>query len=166
MSERKEWNHTPELPIAVSPHWQWPPKPLATLKWYADGWFFLTINLGILVLALVSYLWLSPTLDQALTLAFSWIALIFLRNLAIISVIAGGLHLWFYEYAVKGTGKKYDPRRYPRKGRMFSFDQKVLDKMFWTLASGVTIWSGFAVAIWWMLANCYAPLTIFAQTPI
>ena len=45
MNERTEWNHTPELPIAVSPLWQWPPQPLRVLKWYADGWFFLTINM-------------------------------------------------------------------------------------------------------------------------
>ncbi len=161
-----EWNHTPELPIAVSPLWQWPPKPLAALKWYADGWFFLTINMGILTLAAVSYLWLSPTLEQTQTWGLSWVALIFLRNLILISAIAGGLHLWFHKYAMQGQDKKYDPRPFPRKGRMFSFDHQVLDNMFWTLASGVTVWSGFEALFWWLLANGYAPTTTFAATPV
>lgn len=166
MSQRTEWNHTPELPIPVSPLWQWPPKPLKVLKWYADGWFFLTINMGILALAWVSYLWFSPTLAQAATLSPGWVALIFLRNLILITLIAGGLHLWFHKYAMQGQDKKYDPRPFPRQGRMFSFNSQVLDNMFWTLASGVTIWSGFEVLFWWLLANGYAPGTTFAQTPI
>ena len=163
---RQEWNHVPEVPIAVSPLWQWPPKPLATLKWYADGWFFLTINMAILGLAWASYLWLSPTLDQSLTLTISWIVLIFLRNFFLLLVVAGGLHLWFHTYAVQGTDKKYDPRPFPRKGRVFSFEAQIKDNMFWSLASGVTIWSGFEVLLWWALANGYAPLTSFSETPI
>lgn len=166
MSSRQEWNHTPDLPIAVSPLWQWPPRPLAVLKWYADSWFFLTINMGILAVAVVSVLWLSPTLDQALTLGFSWILLILVRNFILILLIAGGLHLWFHKYAGQGSDLKYDPRPFPRKGRMFSFDAQVWDNMFWTLASGVTIWSGFEILFWWLLANDYAPGTTFSETPI
>ena len=166
MNERTEWNHTPELPIAVSPLWQWPPQPLRVLKWYADGWFFLTINMGIVALSVVSFLWFSPTLEEALTWEFSWVGLIFIRNFVLISLIAGGLHLWFHKYALQGTDKKYDPRPFPRKGRIFSFNSQVLDNMLWTLASGVTIWTAFEALFWWMLANGYAPSTTFAQTPI
>ena len=167
MSEqRREWNHEPELPIAVSPLWQWPPKPLEVVKWYAGAWFFFTINMAILGLAFGSYLWVSPTLDQTLTLSFSWAFQIFLRNLLLFVMVAGGLHLWFYTYAVQGQDKKYDPRPFPRSGRMFSFNSQVLDNIFWSLASGVTVWSGFEVLLWWALANGFAPLTSFAQAPI
>ncbi|MBD3665474.1 sterol desaturase family protein [Sulfitobacter aestuariivivens] len=165
MSDRKEWNHTPALPIAISPLWQWPPKPMQVVKWYADAWFILTINTFILAIAWVSYLWLSPSLTQTATPG-AWIGLIWLRNLVIISVIAGGLHLFFHSYAAQGTDKKYDPRPFPRKGRVFSFDDQVKDNMFWSLASGVTVWSLFEAWIWWALANGYAPLTTFAQTPV
>ncbi|MFC6636004.1 hypothetical protein [Sulfitobacter sediminilitoris] len=166
MTGRAEWHHVPELPIAVSPLWQWPPRPLATLRWYADGWFFLTINMGILALAWLSYTVFSPTLEQTLKWGFSWVSLILLRNLVLVIVIAGGLHLWFHKYRLQGSQMKYDPRPFPRKGRMFSFDDQVKDNMFWTLASGVTIWSGFEALFWWMLANGYAPSTTFDATPI
>ena len=161
-----EWNHTSATPIAVSPLWQWPPRPLLVLKWYADSWFFLTINMGILALATLSCLWFSPTLEQSLTWGFSWVALIFLRNFVLVMLIAGGLHLWFHKYRLQEDKLKYDPRPFPRKGRTYSFNSQVLDNMFWTLASGVTIWSGFEALFWWMLANGYAPSTTFAQTPI
>ena len=166
MSTRQEWNHTPELPITVSPLWQWPPQPMRVLRWYIDGWFFLTINTGILALACLSYLWFSPTLETAQSLDPAWIALIFVRNLALITLVAGGLHLWFYRYAVQGTEKKYDPRPFPRQGRVFSFDHQLLDNMFWTIASGVTVWSGLEALIWWMMANGWAPVTTFSATPV
>ena len=166
MTGRAEWHHVPELPIAVSPLWQWPPRPLATLRWYADGWFFLTINMGILALACLCYAVFSPTLEQTQTWGFSWVTLILLRNLVLVIVIAGGLHLWFHKYRLQGSQMKYDPRPFPRKGRMFSFEDQVKDNMFWTLASGVTIWSGFEALFWWMLANGYAPSTTFDATPI
>lgn len=161
-----EWNHTPDLPIKVSPLWQWPPHPVAVLKWYADGWFFLTINMGILALAWLSYAAFSPTLEQTAGFAPGWVAQIFLRNFVLISLIAGGLHLWFHKYALQGQEKKYDPRPFPRTGRMFTLNSQVVDNMIWTLASGVTVWSGFEVLFWWMLANEYAPVTNFAATPV
>ena len=166
MTTRQEWNHTPPLPIAVSPLWQWPPRPLAVLKWYADAWFFLTINMGILALALGSYLWLSPSLLQAADLQLWWVTMIWLRNLVLTLAVAGGLHLWFHVWRKQGTDKKYDPRPFPRQGRMFSFSDQVRDNMFWTLASGVTVWSALEVLVWWMMANGLAPVTTFAQTPI
>ncbi|WP_307815119.1 sterol desaturase family protein [Sulfitobacter mediterraneus] len=135
-------------------------------KWYAGAWFFFTINMAILGLAFGSYFWLSPQLDQTLMWDFSWVSLIFLRNFVLFVIVAGGLHLWFHTYAVQGQDKKYDPRPFPRKGRMFSFNSQVLDNMFWSLASGVTIWSGFEVLLWWALSNGFAPLTTFAQTPV
>jgi sterol desaturase/sphingolipid hydroxylase (fatty acid hydroxylase superfamily) len=166
VSERKEWNHTPELPIAVSPLFQWPVRPLKVLKWYADAWFFLTINMAILVLALVSYIWVSPTLLQAAEFAPGWVFAVFMRNFVLISLIAGGLHLWFHTYARAGGDKKYDPRTFPRQGRMFSFQSQVLDNMFWTLASGVSVWSAFEVLFWWLLANGVVPATTFSETPV
>jgi len=165
MSERKEWNHVPETPIAVSPLWQWPPEPLATLRWYFDSWFFLTINLMIVGLSVVSFYWASPTLDTAATPGL-WIAGIWLRNALLVTVIAGALHLWFHKYAAQGTDLKYDPRPFPRNGRMFTFSSQLKDNIFWTIASGVTIWSGFEALLWWSMANGYAATTTFDANPI
>jgi sterol desaturase/sphingolipid hydroxylase (fatty acid hydroxylase superfamily) len=163
---RTEWNHRPEVPIQVSPLWQWPPKPLAALKWYVDGWFFLTINMAILALSVAAYLWASPTLAQTKVFAPGWVALIFVRNFVLLCCVAGGLHLWFHKYAVQGPEKKYDPRPFPRRGRMFTLGDQLLDNMIWSLASGVTIWSGFETLAWWGLANGYVPSTSFAPTPV
>ena len=162
---RAEWNHAPEGPIQVSPLWQWPPRPFAVLKWYADGWFPLTINLGILALAFLSWSVFSPALETTVEPGM-WIVGIWLRNLVIVTLLAGGLHLWFHGYAVQGDHTKYDPRPFPRQGRMFSFSDQLKDNMFWTIASGVTVWSVFEALGWWGLVNGFLPQTTFAQTPV
>lgn len=163
---RQEWNHMPEVPIAVSPLWQWPPKPWATFRWYFDGWFFLTINMAVVALAFAAWAWFSPTLEQAQTVRLSWIAGVFARNFVLLCGVAGGLHLWFHKYAMQGQGQKYDPRPFPRQGRMFTLNSQLADNMIWSLASGVTIWSGFECLMWWAYANGFAPMITFDGHPV
>ncbi len=165
MADRKEWNHVPEVPIKVSPLWQWPPRPMAVFRWYFDSWFFLTINMAIVGVAFLSYAWFSPTLEQALTWRLGWVLGIFSRNFVLVCLVAGALHLWFHAYAVQGGEKKYDPRPFPRQGRMFTLNSQLLDNMIWTLASGVTVWSGLEALLWWSYANGYAPMVDFDSHP-
>ena len=164
-TKRQEWNHVPDTPIAVSPLWQWPPKPLAAARWYFDSWFFLTIHMGILGLAFASYGYASPTLEQA-AVPGVWVGLIWLRNAALTVLLAHGLHLWFHTYAAQGTDKKYDPRPFPRAGRMFTAGHQLRDNMIWTIASGVTVWSLLESLLWWAMANGYAATITFASNPI
>ncbi|MEO1564059.1 MAG: sterol desaturase family protein [Pseudomonadota bacterium] len=161
-----EWNHISDVPVKVSPLWAWPPRPYATFRWYFDSWFFFTVNGAIVGLAFLS-LWLfSPSVEQAATLAPGWVAMIWVRNFMIVSVLAGGLHYWFHGKKVQGKDLKYDPRPFPRKGGMFTLSDQLLDNMVWTLGSGVTVWTVYEVLIWWAMANGYATITTFAATPV
>lgn len=164
-TSRQEWNHLPEIPIQVSPLWQWPPKPVAALRWYLDSWFFLTVNMAIVGIACAAYFWASPTLETTATPGF-WIPGIWLRNAIIVTVLAGGLHLWFHRYSGQGTALKYDPRPFPRNGRMFTMNAQVLDNMIWTIGSGVTIWTLLECLMWWSMANGYAATISFQTNPI
>jgi Delta7-sterol 5-desaturase len=166
MTTRKEWNHLPETPIQVSPLWQWPPKPYAAFRWYFDSWFFITVHLAIVAIAFSSLALASPTLAQAASFEVWWIALIWARNAVIVTLLAGALHLWFHKYAMQDTTLKYDPRPFPRMGRMFTLDSQLLDNMLWTIASGVTIWSAFECLLWWSMANGYAHVITFDTNPI
>lgn len=165
MSRRQEWNHVPEVPIRVSPLWQWPPRPVAAFRWYWDSWFFFTVNLAIVALSFAALYIASPTLDQTATPGL-WVAGIWLRNAVIVTVLAGLLHLWFHKYAAQGETLKYDPRPFPRNGRMFTFSSQLLDNAFWTIASGVTIWSAFEALLWWSMANGYAATITFDSNPV
>jgi sterol desaturase/sphingolipid hydroxylase (fatty acid hydroxylase superfamily) len=163
--KRQEWNHVPQTPIVVSPLWQWPPKPLAVVRWYFDSWFFITINLMIVAVSFSAFYWASPTIETTRTPGI-WIAGIWIRNAVIVSIVAGLLHLWFHKYAAQGTDLKYDPRPFPRLGRMFTFDSQLKDNIFWTIASGVTIWALLESLMWWSTANGYASTITFQTNPI
>jgi hypothetical protein len=49
-----------------------------------------------LAVACVVYLWFSPDLESAKTLSLGWIWEILFRNIVLITIISGGLHvvLW------------------------------------------------------------------------
>ena len=53
-----------------------------------------------------------------------------------------------------------------KNGRQFTLGGQIKDNMFWTLASGVTIWTIYEVLMFWALANGYAPLLTWAAHPV
>jgi len=165
-STRQEWNHRPQVPIQTSQLPEWCPRQIATAKWYLDSWFFITINGSIVALALIAYTWFSPTLEQARTFGFGWISIVLARNCILLGLVAGTLHLWLHRYAHQGSELKYDQRPVHRYGRLLTLNSQLPDNIFWSLASGVTIWSAFEVLIWWAMANGHAPSITWNSYPI
>ncbi|MEM1163514.1 MAG: sterol desaturase family protein [Pseudomonadota bacterium] len=155
---RKEWNHTPaKLPLGTNPLFQWPPRPVAVFHWYWDSWLPVSQNLGIVSLAFAAWAIAAPTLQEAANPG-PWIALILFRNLVLLAVLAQSLHLIFHARQIQGLDHKYDPRPFPRQGRMFTFQSQYWDNVFWSCASGAVIWSVYEALIWWAMANGYAPV--------
>jgi sterol desaturase/sphingolipid hydroxylase (fatty acid hydroxylase superfamily) len=76
-------------------------------------------------------------------------------------LVAGGLHLYFYVFRRQGDELHYDARPMARNNRVFTFNDQVLDNMFWSCASGVTVWSAYEVLMMWALANGYAPALLW-----
>ena len=52
--ESREWNWHPDLPINTSPVFEKPPRPFASLRWYAGAW--LPISELLLYVVIVSQL--------------------------------------------------------------------------------------------------------------
>lgn len=162
----KGWNHMPELPLKVSPLFTWPPDPVEMARWIWNSWFLISERLIILGIALVSFHWFQPPLEQTQTLAFDWIAQVYLRNFLLMFAVAGGLHLWFYTFTRQGDKLKYDARPLKKNGRQFTLGGQIRDNMFWTLGSGVFFWTAYEVLMFWALANGYAPLLTWAANPV
>lgn len=87
----KGWNHLPDLPLTASPLFQWPPRPLAALKWWLNGWFLISEKLIIVAVTFATLTWFQPPLDQTKTLSLAWILPMYLRNLILMTAIAGSL---------------------------------------------------------------------------
>jgi Delta7-sterol 5-desaturase len=41
----KGWNHVPNVPVTVSPFFQWPLRPLEMLAWVWNSWFEVPLDL-------------------------------------------------------------------------------------------------------------------------
>ena len=162
--KKKQWNYHPDLPIRVSPLFQRPFNAQAVLKWFVSSWFPLSERLMILLLAAISWFFFHPALIRCQVFQFDWIAEIFVRNLVLMFIVAGGLHLYFYTYKKQGDERHYDARPLAENSRVFTFNNQVLDNMFWSCVSGVTVWTTYEILMMWSLANGYVTMLTGPQT--
>lgn len=160
------WNHHPDLPIPVSPILSWPPRPLAWLKWIASYWLALSSVTVELLLAWAVYVWFQPGWEEMRVLSLSWAAQIWLRNLVLLALVAGGLHLWFITMKGQGNALKFDARDQTRNNGHFTFRNQVADNIFWSVASSLTCWTLYEIAWFWAAANGYAPQISLAEHPV
>ena len=153
---RDEWrtgNALYEEPVFV-----WPPRPKELLKWLF-GWpgYLWPWNAVYVGICAVAYFWLTPPLETMATLQIDWIALIFARNVALLLLVAGGLHLWLWRWKKQGRKYKYNGRWQDQQDSTFLFGNQVWDNMFWSIVSGCTIWTAYEAGLWWAYANDWLP---------
>ena len=153
---RGEWiptNGTKDTPL-----FRWPPRVAQSLKWVFSYpgflWPWSTIYLLITI-----FIWFhfQPAVPRCVDLKPGWIALLFLRNLGLAWAIYGGWHLLLYVLKLQGTNRKYDIRWPSRNDPKFLFRNQTLDNIFWSCASGCTIWTAYEVIYFWALANKKVP---------
>ena len=116
----RQWHYRPDVPIRVSPFFSWPPEPFRMLRWVFDRWFTLAENTVLLALSFFCWFFLTPSLDVAKSLALGWIAALYVKNLVLMIIVAGGLHLYFHGWKRQGSRLKFDPRDLKRNSRSFT----------------------------------------------
>lgn len=164
-TKKNDW--TPHRRVAPAPVFVWPPKPAAFARWllgypgYIFGW-----NSVYLVIAAVVWRWATPSMATMADLAPGWIGLVLLRNLALAIVWYGAFHRRLYGRRRQETRFKYNGRWPSAESRLFSFGSQVKDNVFWSLASGVPMWTAYEVATMSMYANGHLPRFAFADHPI
>lgn len=163
---RREWNWVPALPLEFAPLCAWPPEPLKTAKWFLRLWLPMTDRLAIFLIALATWFFLHPALERCRSFEFGWIAEIYLRNLGLMILVAGGVHLYFYTFRKQGHARQFDRAHPTKTQRKFTFRSQLLDNVFWTLASGVTVWTAYEALFLWGYANGYLPFVSWAGNPL
>lgn len=158
------WNHT--APVTFSPVFAWPPRPAAAVRALAGRWVTLTRSFLFLLLAAGVYRWLMPELATFAELSASWLVPLYLRNLVLLTLVAGGLHLYLFTFRRQGERLKYDRRTTLGAGAKFAFRDQVRDNAFWSLASGVTVWTAYEALYLWGAANGVVPTLGLADHPI
>ncbi|MCE2516960.1 MAG: sterol desaturase family protein [Alphaproteobacteria bacterium] len=162
----REWNYHPDFPIDNNPLFAWPPRPLDTLKYYRDSWLTLSEGTLFLAMAWVAITYMSPDLATTATLDWTWAGGIYLRNLATLIVVAGGLHYYFYRRRGQQTELKYTSKFLHRPSERFLFNNQLYDNMFYTLVSGALIWSAYEVLMFWAMGNGMITLSSYGENPI
>ena len=81
-------------------------------------------------------------------------------------LVAGGLHLFFYGFQIQGSRHKFDPRGQSRNDGRFLGRSQVWDNIFWSCASGVTLWTLYEVFFVWAYANGMLPTVGWNAHPV
>jgi sterol desaturase/sphingolipid hydroxylase (fatty acid hydroxylase superfamily) len=162
---RGEWR--PAGVLKPAPIFVWPPQPLAFLKWlFVSGGYLLPWNVFYVALAIVTWSFLTPALPRMATFRFDWIATIYLRNLGILIVFAGILHLRLYIQRAQDRAYKYNSHWPSTSNPTFLFHNQVFDNVFWSIVSGCTFWSAYEVVLMWAYANNLIPYVSWATSPV
>ena len=156
-SQRVGWSWHPPLPLEDIPVFVWPPRAMAGLKYLGSVAFLWSVVVTYGVIAAFAWFYLQPALERCVELRPDWILQMFARNLGLIVVIASAFHLYLITFKRQGTERKFDPRDQITDSPKFFARNQVWDNMFWTCASGVTVWTGYEVLFMWAYANDWLP---------
>ncbi|EHI48068.1 sterol desaturase [SAR116 cluster alpha proteobacterium HIMB100] len=166
MTDNSEHSFSPNLPVQNNPLFSWPLDIRAVLGWYRHAWDIPSELLLLLGLAGLTAFWLQPVLVTDGTISLSALLWMYLRNVIYLCLVAGGLHLLFYRWRTQGTAAKYETAFLHRPSNRFLFGNQVFDNMFFSLVSGVTIWTGYEVLLLWAQANNPALYLTFSAAPV
>ncbi len=164
--EAARWNYRPPHPVALNPLFTWPPRPMAVLRWYSTYWMVISTTTLALGLAFAAYFVFLPPLDAMQSFAPGWMFRVWLANLIPHCLCAGLLHMWLYHWRKQDKRFKYDPRDPATNNGTFTFRNQIHDNMFWTIVSGISLWTIAQWGVFWAMANGYAPSFFFPDNPV
>lgn len=164
-NSRGEWR--PDYPVTYAPLFQWPPQLKSMMKWLF-GWpgYLWPWNVIYAVIVLITWKYLTPSLETCAILHWKWMGFVFLRNLALLWIMAGTWHLLLYILKLQGTHKKYDAKWQSTQNPSFLFKDQVLDNIFWSSVSGVSFWTAYEILFLWAWGNHLIPFIDWRAHPI
>ena len=158
---------SPELPITVPAPLLWPPQPMKVLNYLFGfpGLFFPWIAL---YAAIALGLWklLQVSGSDLRHLSAGWIALVAGCNAALTVCVYGAWHYLLYVCRAQGIQFKYNPAWPKERSDKFLFGRPTASNVFWTMSSGVPIWSAYLVVTLWAQATGIAPVTSWSRSPV
>lgn len=160
------WNWHPPLPIEGAPIFVFPLQPLRAARWFFSVGFLGSFLLPYVGSSLVAWVFLHPDLARCVTPEIGWMVEIFARNLGIMVLVAGGLHVYFHTYRRQGSAHRFDARELARDDPRFVGRSQVIDNIFWSCASGVTLWTASEILFMWAYASGHLPILAWDDSPV
>ena len=162
-NKRGDW--TPNGKLTSAPLFDWPARPVTTLKWLVAG-YVAPWNAIYALASLGCWLFLTPSMQAMRQFAPGWIAFLLVRNAFLVAIITGAWHVRLYMQQRQGTNFKYNGRWPSSDNKAFLFKRQNADNIFWTFASAIPIWTGYEVVIYWAFANGYVPYASWQDHPV
>jgi sterol desaturase/sphingolipid hydroxylase (fatty acid hydroxylase superfamily) len=82
------------------------------------------------------------------------------------AIFYGAWHYQLYGRRAQGLQFKYNPSWPKESSDKFLFGRPTASNVFWTLGSGVPIWSAYLILTLWAQATGIAPVTNWSRSPI
>ena len=108
----------------------------------------------------------QPELSRMAEFRLDWIAQVYFRNLALLVLFAGGLHLRLYTFRGQGSDYKFNLNWLGEKNPTFLWGNQLRDNVFWSVASGCTVWTAYEVPMMWAYANGMIPYVDWETRPV
>jgi len=162
-NKRGDWS--PNKALQIAPYLRLSLDPKDYRDWIV-GYLFPWNSLFI-VIALVEWFYLTPSIETMKSFAPGWIAFIYLRNSILVFVIYGALELRLYMARSQGMRFKYNGK-FPsdQPSDVFMFKSQNIDNLIRSFASGVPIWTAYEIFGLWCYANGYGAWTLFGDHPL
>ena len=162
---RGEWQ--PAERPGPAPIWAWPPRPIQTLKFvFGFPGYLWPWNALFCGIAVLTWLYTQPELARMAEFRIDWIAQLYVRNLALLVLFSGGLHLWLYTFKGQGTKYKFNPKWPGEKNPTFLGGTQLRDNVFWSIASGCTVWTAYEALMMWSYANGHLTMVEWETQPV
>ncbi|WP_027527880.1 sterol desaturase family protein [Bradyrhizobium sp. Ec3.3] len=154
---------TPDRRPKRAPIFIWPAQPKAILLWLFG---YLKYNFAFVAISLVAWVYLTPSVEAMREFGVGWVSLILLRNAALALLVYGGWHALLYIRRRQQADFKYNAKWPDTNSSTFLFGSQTAENVFWTMCSGVPVWTGYEAFTWWMFANGYIPYVEFRAHPV
>ncbi|WP_439406573.1 sterol desaturase family protein [Bradyrhizobium sp. DASA03076] len=163
----KRGNWQPHMRPTRAPVFVWPVQPKKFLIWlFGFPGYLWPWNALYFAISLIAWLYLTPSLETMRDFGVGWVSLVLLRNTALALVVYGGLHTVLYIQRRQQTDFKYNAKWPDTDNSTFLFGSQTAENVFWTMCSGVPVWTAYEVFTWWMFANDYIPCVHFREQPL
>ena len=116
------------------------------------------------LITILTYFFLTPSLETMKTLEIGWIAFIFFRNASY--YISCGLVFFIFRLKTQGTSFKYNPRPLDKNNPTFLFNNQTKDNLFYTFCSAIPLWTAYEVITFWAFANQIIPYVSWEIYPV
>jgi sterol desaturase/sphingolipid hydroxylase (fatty acid hydroxylase superfamily) len=162
--KRGDWK--PDELLVYPPVFVWPVQPIRFLKWlFGYPGYILPWNLAYGTIALLLWLYATPSMETMKTFSAGWLAYLLARNTVLVFLFVGAFHLRLYVQKAQGTKFKFNGRWPATNNSAFLLKNQNTDNVIWTFASAVPIWTAFEAVTLWAFANNYIPHVSFAAHP-